>query len=178
MATVVRDDGTPAVIKPLMPRDGGATRHEITALALAAGAGCATLLEHDVSRKALLLERLGKPLAELDLPLSRHHELLVAAAQRIWRRAPGSGLPTGAEMGAWLIGNIMTWWDELDQPCPERVISHAIDCAERRIAAHDDAHAGWCTVTCTSGTLLKRRTASSSWIRTACSQNPSTNSGY
>jgi hypothetical protein len=46
-------DGTPAVLKLLIPRDGAAARHELTMLRLAGGRGCADLLCHDASRGAL-----------------------------------------------------------------------------------------------------------------------------
>ncbi|HVS23722.1 MAG TPA: hypothetical protein VMU03_08360, partial [Gammaproteobacteria bacterium] len=34
---------------------------------------------------ALLLERLGRPLYQLALPVHERHEILVSAAERIWR---------------------------------------------------------------------------------------------
>ena len=52
-------DGTPAVLKLLVPRDGDAARNEITVLRLAGGEGCVRLLREDAGRGALLLERLG-----------------------------------------------------------------------------------------------------------------------
>jgi hypothetical protein len=58
-------DGTPAVLKLLIPQDGAAGRHEITMLRLAGGRGCAGLLRDDAARGALLLERLGPSLWEL-----------------------------------------------------------------------------------------------------------------
>src|ERR1051326_211956 len=42
-------DGTPAVLKLIVPRGGDAAAHEITALRLADGDGCARLLRADVS---------------------------------------------------------------------------------------------------------------------------------
>jgi streptomycin 6-kinase len=91
------EDGTAAVLKVMIPRGGGAAAHEITVLRLAGGRGCALLLRDDASRGALLLERLGSPLSELGLPPQRRQDILVAAARQVWRRAPDSGLPTGAE---------------------------------------------------------------------------------
>src|ERR1700733_7746283 len=61
-------DGTPAVLKLLIPRDGAAGRHEITMLRLAGGRGCVGLLRDDAARGALLLERLGPSLYELGRP--------------------------------------------------------------------------------------------------------------
>ncbi len=55
--------------------------------------------------------------------------------------APASGLPTGADKGRWLIGYIETTWPELDRPCSERAVEHALACAARRVAAHDHERA-------------------------------------
>jgi streptomycin 6-kinase len=141
VAEAVLEDGTPAVLKLIVPRDGTAARNEITVLRLANGEGCARLLRADVSRGALLIERLGRSMHELALPVGRRHELLCSAAQRIWRPAPGCGLPTGAEKGRWLIDYITVTWEEVGRPCSERTVEHALACAARRIGAHDDERA-------------------------------------
>jgi streptomycin 6-kinase len=67
-------DGTPAVLKIGVPgRDVG---QEATVLRLANGGGCAKLLRADVSRQALLLERLGAPMFDIVAdPVSRHNLL-------------------------------------------------------------------------------------------------------
>ncbi|HEX5586867.1 MAG TPA: aminoglycoside phosphotransferase family protein, partial [Acidimicrobiia bacterium] len=119
--------------------DGAA--HEIVALRLAAGDGCVRLVRADADRGALLLERLGRPMSELALPVDRRHEILAATAARVWRRAPGCGLPTGADKARWLVDSIVAKWEELDHPCSERAVAHAIACAEHRITAHDDERA-------------------------------------
>jgi streptomycin 6-kinase len=134
-------DGTPAVLKLLIPRSGDAAAHEITALRLADGEGCVRLLRADVERSALLLERLGPGMFELALPIEERHEHLCAAASRLWRPAPDAGLPTGAEKGRRLVELVTRLWDELDRPCTERAVAHAVACAERRIAAHRDERA-------------------------------------
>lgn len=136
-----RADETPAVLKLMVPRDHDAATHEITVLRLADGHGCVRLLEDDVALGALLLERLGRSLFQIGLPVARRHEILCATASEVWRPAPGCGLPSGAEKGRWLIDHISRLWDELDRPCSERVVAHALACAERRIAAHDDERA-------------------------------------
>jgi streptomycin 6-kinase len=142
VAEAVTGDGTPAVLKLVIPRDGVAhAAHEISVLRLADGQGCARLLQADVERGALLLERLGRSLYDLGLPVPRQHEILCAAAQRVWRPAPGAGLPTGADKGRWLADFITATWAELDRPCAERTVAHALSCVERRIAAHDDERA-------------------------------------
>jgi streptomycin 6-kinase len=141
VAEAVLADGTPVVLKVVVPRDGDAAANEITALRLAGGDGCARLLRDDVASGAMLLERLGRSLFQLDLPIEARHEILVATARRVWRPAPGCGLPTGADKGRWLIDFVTTTWEELGRPCSERAVEHAVACAWRRIAAHDDERA-------------------------------------
>jgi streptomycin 6-kinase len=141
VAEVTLADGTAAVLKLLVPRDFGAARHEITALRLAGGDGCARLLRDDVERGALLLERLGPSMYDLGLPYEQRLPLLCQTARRVWRPAPGCGLPSGAGKGRWLIDFIQRTWEELGRPCAERAVSYAVACAERRIAAHDDERA-------------------------------------
>jgi streptomycin 6-kinase len=141
VAEATLDDGTRAVLKLLVPRAGDAARNEITVLQLTNGEGCARLLRHDAARGALLLERLGRSLQELGLPVGRRHEILCSTAARIWRPAPDCGLPTGAEKGLWLVDFITKTWEELDHPCSQQAVDHAVACAEHRIDAHDDERA-------------------------------------
>ncbi len=138
---VTLEDATPAVLKLLIPRSFDAAGHEITVLQLADGEGCPRLLAHDRARGAILMERLGRTMSELAIPVATRHEILCSAAARLWRPAPDCGLPTGADKGRWLIDFITTTWDTLDRPIPERTIDHAVECAQRRIAAHDDERA-------------------------------------
>jgi streptomycin 6-kinase len=141
VAEAALGDGTPVVLKLLVPRADDVARNEITVLRLANGEGCVRLLREDAARGALLLERLGRPLYQLSLPIARRHEILCSAAAAIWRPAQGCGLPTGADKGRWLTGFIMATWEDLDHPCSERAVDHALACATRRIAAHDDERA-------------------------------------
>jgi streptomycin 6-kinase len=134
-------DGSPAVLKLVIPRGTDDARNEITVLRRTEGAGCAALLRSDVHRGALLLERLGRSMAELNLPIRQRQDILCAAAAAVWRHAPGCGLPTGADKGRWLTAFILRTWEELNRPCQERTIEHGLACAARRIEAHDDEHA-------------------------------------
>jgi streptomycin 6-kinase len=129
------------VLKLIVPRSGDAAQNEITVLRLTDGEGCARLLREDAERGALLLERLGRSLHQLALPIRRRHEILCATAACVWRPAPGCGLPTGAEKGRWLADFITATWEELDHPCSERAVDYALACAERRVDAHRDDRA-------------------------------------
>ncbi|HSC50903.1 MAG TPA: aminoglycoside phosphotransferase family protein [Gaiellaceae bacterium] len=149
VAEVVCGDGTPAVLKLIVPRAGGAAEREIAVLRLTNGEGCVRLLRDDPGRGALLLERLGRPLHELGLPARARHELLLAAARRVWRPARDSGLPTGAEKARWLAEFVERMWEETGRPCSRLVVDHALACAARRgkayreetaLLAHGDVH--------------------------------------
>jgi streptomycin 6-kinase len=80
-----------------------------------------------------MLEQLGPSMHELRLALRRRHEILCDLAARIWRPAPHSGLPTGAEKGRWLCEYIVATWEALAHPVPERTIANAL-------AAHPQRH--------------------------------------
>ena len=132
-------DGSNAVLKLFIPRDEHSARNEMSVLRVANGDGCARLLRSDPSRQAMLIERLGARLSESGLPAPQRRAILCAAAARLWRLVPDSPLPTGAEKGRWLVGFITRLWEELERPCSKEAVAYALDCAERRIAAHDDA---------------------------------------
>ena len=141
VAEATTTDGLAVVLKLLLPSSRKAAGHEITALRVAGGDGCVTLLRDDPDLGALLLERLGPSLFELGMPIGRRHEILCDTAARVWRPAPDCGLPTGAERARSLATFITETWDKVDRPCSERVIDHAIACARRREAGHDDERA-------------------------------------
>jgi streptomycin 6-kinase len=132
-------DGRAAVLKLMIPRPGDHAQREIATLRLAAGEGLARLYRYDSDRGAMLLERLGRSLDELALPIGQRHEILCATAERIWRPAPRSGLPTGADQARSLARHITATWARLGRPCSARAIEHALTCAARRVGAHDDA---------------------------------------
>jgi streptomycin 6-kinase len=141
VAKATCEDGTAAVLKLIVPRSGDAAENEIAVLRLTRGEGCVRLLRDDAARGALLLERLGRSLYQLAPPIRRRHEILCATAARVWRPAPGCGLPTGADKSRWLADFITATWEELDHPCSQRAVDHAIACAARRAAAHRDERA-------------------------------------
>jgi streptomycin 6-kinase len=133
--------GPEAVLKLMIPRPGDHARNEITVLRLAGGQGCARLLRADEARGALLIERLGRPLHARGLPLPRRLEILCATATALWRPAPHSGLPTGADKARRLIDYIQVTWPALGRPCSERAVDYALACAARRAENHDDERA-------------------------------------
>jgi streptomycin 6-kinase len=134
-------DGTQAVLKLLVPRADNDPESEIAAYEIAGGEGLARLYRHDASRCALLLERLGRPLASAGLSLEQRHDVFCGLLKQMWRPVRGARFMTGAEKGRWLVRFIQEKWELLGRPLPERVVAHALACAERRVAAHDDSRA-------------------------------------
>ncbi|MGA9276760.1 aminoglycoside phosphotransferase family protein [Ilumatobacter sp.] len=141
VARCTTDDGNESVLKLLIPRSGGATLNEIAVLQLAAGRSCVRLERHDLDRGALLMERLGPSLFELNVPVGSRHRILCDLASRLWMPAPECGLPTGAEKAAWLADHITSSWEQLDRPCTMKAVEHAVEMVQRRIGAHDDERA-------------------------------------
>lgn len=141
VAEATQNDGTPAVLKLLMPRDDLDARGEAIVLTLTGGEGCVALLREDDASGALLLERLGPTLHSLGLPIEARHEILCRTVERVWRPASGCGLPSGAVKAGWLSEFIMTTWESLDRPCTLAAVDYALTCAESRRRAHDDERA-------------------------------------
>jgi streptomycin 6-kinase len=145
VAEAVTRDGAPVVLRVSVPpgADGFTPfGRQLAALRLAGGDPYARLIRHDGPRQALLLERLGRPMASLGWPASRQMDALARTAARGWRPVPDDGqLPTGAEAARWLAGFISSAWDELARPCPEAAIDLAVRCAAAREAAFDPGRA-------------------------------------
>lgn len=135
-------NGTEAVLKLLVPRaEAGFDESEGSFLRLAAGDGCPVLYRDDPARGALLMERLGASMFRLGLPYAERIPALCDVAQQIWRPAPDCGYATGDVKAVSLAAWVAAGWEELDRPCSEAAIEHALACAERRRRAHDDERA-------------------------------------
>lgn len=135
VAEAVSAEGKPAILKITMPGEEP-VEAEIRALKLAGGRGYAKLFAADGVRRALLVERLGSPLAGAGWSEDRQMETLVTTLMAGWRKLPdGHGVPTLPEKAAWLIGFIPQAWEALGRPCSQRVIDRALDHAQGRIAA-------------------------------------------
>ncbi len=130
VAAATTSDGAEAVIKIAIP--GNALTTDARTLALANGHGYARLLEHDDVRQAMLLERLGTSLADLGLPIKTQIEILCGTLRRAWEVRADPTLPSGAEKACSLATFITAKWEELNKPCPERVIERALCFADVR----------------------------------------------
>jgi streptomycin 6-kinase len=147
--------GQPVVVKLAIP-DGGEGGHEFTnettALLLADGRGHVRVLEHDLSRRALLLERLGRPLARLGRPVEEQIDVTAEAVRLGWRPvAEPWPLPSGREKAEWLGRFVTDMWDRTGRPCARALVDRALEYADRRadafdpgaaVLVHGDAHSG------------------------------------
>ena len=165
VASATDQSGRDCVLKVAMPLDMDdidSFHRSVLVHQLAAGRGCALLYAYDRSAPAMLLERLGRNLADLDLPLSQVLETITATLRTFWRPvADDCGLPTGVDKARWLADYIATSWDDLARPCSRAVVDRALAYCDERAAAfdpskailvHGDAH-GWNTVDAGGGTF-------------------------
>jgi streptomycin 6-kinase len=138
-----------AVLKVLPPEAALATG-ELQVLLAAGGRGYAEVYAHDESRAAILLERLGQPLASLGLPADAQLAIICETLGEAWALPPeGARLTTGAEKARSLGDFITATWLQLGKPCSAEVIETALRFAEARfhsfdprsaVLAHGDAH--------------------------------------
>jgi len=135
-----RSDGTPAVLKLLVPRPGAPAAGEITFLREAGGEACARLLAYDISLGVLLLERLGPALSDLGLPISRRLPILCDLAAAVWRPT-SAALPTGATRAQRMSRYIRRKWTELGEPCGRAAVDQALAAGESRRRAHHPGRA-------------------------------------
>ena len=68
------------------------------------------LIRHDPSRRSLLLERLGRPLASLGWSTADQLDAAAVTVARGWRRLATDRLPTGATKARWLVDFVATAW--------------------------------------------------------------------
>ena len=148
VAEATMSDGGVAILKLALP--GSAAAHQIETLLLADGRGYVRLLRHDVARQAMLMERLGAPLAELGLPVRTQIEIICGALLLGWEVPADPRFLSGSEQARGLGEFIAAGWVECGRPCSERVIDRALSFADTRAAAfdpersvlvHGDAHA-------------------------------------
>jgi len=130
-------DGAAAVLK-ILPPDDMRRAGELDVLLTAGGRGYAAVYAADLARKAVLLERLGPPLALCGLAIDTQIALLCATLRAAWTPPPaGSAFMTGAEKAHSLSAFIARTWEELGQPCAAHTIAAALRAADARAAAFD-----------------------------------------
>ncbi|GHU86796.1 hypothetical protein FACS189476_00770 [Spirochaetia bacterium] len=140
------------VLKLPMPEIfGGVFEPEAAALTAADGKGYAKLLRYDLPKRAMLLEKLGKPLKDLGYSHEEEIRIICGTLQSSWAPVHNTLLSGSHETLQWFQKFIRPQWKELQQPCPEFVIDAAYDLLSRRehecspnefVLIHGDAHNG------------------------------------
>jgi streptomycin 6-kinase len=132
-------DGGDAIVKIGVPGPTG-FEQEVRTLVLANGRGYVKVLRHDAKRRVMLQELLGPQLAELKLPIRDQIEVICTTMREAWIDVP-EGLPllTGSEKARNLAEMIRSAWQELERPCSERAVEHALAFADSRARAYDAA---------------------------------------
>ncbi|MBV9952812.1 MAG: phosphotransferase [Acidimicrobiia bacterium] len=145
VARAVTGAGAEVVVKIAIP-DGleghGSFDSELRALRLGDGRGYVRVLHADVEDRVMVLEGLGRSLAQLRLPVGAQVDALVETLLPTWRRVPDpDGFLTGAAQAVFLRRFVRDLWTELGGPCPEAVVRRAEQLAAQREAAFDPSTA-------------------------------------
>ena len=158
----LRQEGPPmygmcAVVLPVHCEDGkcGAlkvswvddeTRLESVALRTWSGHGAVTVLRTDEVSGAMLLERLDERRVLLDVPIQEALDTAAALLRELRVPAPAGFRSVGDIAARWGT-EFFEDWRRLGKPCPEKLISSAVDvCAELAVLAsepsllHGDFH--------------------------------------
>jgi streptomycin 6-kinase len=148
VAIATNADGSPAVVKVAVAEEGWAD--QVATLDRAQGRGYVRLLKADPSRRAMLLERLGRPLDHAGWSPDRQLGCLADTLALAWQDArdlrPDPGSDKATQLGTFIAGA----WPRLGRPVSERVVEQALRYAERRAAeattdlavVHGDPHPG------------------------------------
>ena len=145
VTNVVSADGTAAVLKAAIP-DGLAGQalfaDELLALLLGAGPAYVNVLAYDEQRRVVLLERLGRRLSQLGLPLESEIGVVAATLAASWRPvAADTRLRRGDDKALWLGEFIHDLWDESPGACQEVTARQAFRYAQSRHDAFDPSRA-------------------------------------
>jgi streptomycin 6-kinase len=165
VAAATDHSGRACVLKVAMPLDMDereSFHRSVLVHELAQGRGCARLYASDDSAPAMLLERLGANLADLEMRLPDLLTTIAVTLCTFWRTVDDDcALPTGVDKARWLADYIETSWDELGRPCSRKIVDRALAYCDERATAfdprqailvHGDAH-GWNTVDAGGGTF-------------------------
>lgn len=131
---------------------GGEFAASVSAMKLFDGRGYVRLFACDEERQACLMERLGKRVGELGLPVREQLKIICDTLQESWRTpVPEShSFPQGRESIDWFRGFYEETYELLNHPCSEKVMNTVYAFLQSRESAfapsewvllHGDAHA-------------------------------------
>ena len=141
VAEAVNADGAPVVLKIAMP--DGLTGNspfatQLHALLLGDPRCYVRVLRHDVPQRAMLQERLGRPLSALGLSVEAQIDAITSTLVKGWHRVADTSLRTGAVQAAFLREFVANTWMELGRPCDASIIEVATRYARAREHAYDE----------------------------------------
>ena len=122
---------------------------ELDILLLAGGPPYVRVFHHDRERRAVLLERLGRPLGRIGLPVEAQLDAIAETLPGGWKRVPEASLARGDQKAVWLRDFIERRWATFGDYCSRQTVDLAIDYAHRReesfdperaVLIHADAH--------------------------------------
>ncbi len=146
-------DGEKFVLKIDMPENfGGEFQNSVAALEMVNGHGYAKLFSYDMEKKVCLLERLGKPINQLDYSVAEQLQIICSVLQKTWLiPTKNTDFPKGNESVSWFRNFIGDTWQKLNRPCSQKVIKQAMQYLQSReqamnpdefVLLHGDAHGG------------------------------------
>lgn len=122
---------------------------ELDILLLADGPPYVRVFRHDRERRAMLLERLGRPLGGLGLPVEAQLDAIAETLPAGWKRVPEASLTRGDKKAVWLRDFIERRWAAFGDHCSRQTVDLAIAYTHRReelfdpdsaVLIHADAH--------------------------------------
>lgn len=155
VAEVTTTGNNKAIMKVVMPSVQGNSDFEqqITALKLANGKGYVRLIDFDLKNRALLVEKLGKPLSEFNYSSKIQMEIICKTLNQTWIvvEQEKTNLQTSTSLITWFSTFIVDLWLELKKPCEKSIVDKSLSYLENRlrvaelqngVLVHGDAHNG------------------------------------
>lgn len=140
-----RGGGEPVVLKIQFP--GRESQYEADALRVWDGDGAVRLLDHDIERHALLLERCVPGTHLRQVPLDEAMDVFVGLLPRIWVPA-GAAFTTLADEAAWWAEDLGATWERAGRPFERDLLDAALEALEElpptqgeQVLVHQDLHA-------------------------------------
>lgn len=126
------------ILKLSMPEMIGETgfENEMKALQLADGNGYVQLLQYDVSCGAALLEKLGKPLKILHLPVNDQIDIICNALRKSWVKVPkGTNLQDGKDICFFFLNFLDDLYKEYSALISKETMDKVMMACESRLDA-------------------------------------------
>ncbi len=154
VAEVSAQDGGIAILKIVMPQMEGNSviEQEVEALRIVNGDGYVRLINEDMNQRALLLERLGKPLDQLEYSTKEEIEIICSMLRHSWKPVQQPHhLQSMPDLIRWFQNFIPELWSELGKPCSKALIDQSLTFLESRLTkidftkavlVHGDSHHG------------------------------------